>query len=193
MTLDKDFWASRYKDGNTPWDLGTISPPLRHYFGRLSNKEIKILVPGAGKAHEAVYLLGQGFPNVHVCDWAQEALDEVCANCPDFPKDNMICGDFFAINGAFDLIVEQTFFCAIPRERRPEYVAKVHGLLNEGGRLAGLLFAHEFPKEGPPFGGTSEEYQKLFQPYFEIEKMEMADDSFASRMGNELFFQMRKK
>ncbi|MBI5915222.1 MAG: SAM-dependent methyltransferase, partial [Bacteroidetes bacterium] len=93
----------------------------------------------------------------------------------------------------FDLMLEQTFFCAIPPSLRTDYVNKAAQLLPPGKTLAGLLFASHFGKPGPPFGGTEAEYRKLFSPHFFIEAMEMCKNSILPRTGNELFFQLIRK
>ena len=49
-------WEERYKNEDTEWDIGTISTPIREYFEQLTNKTIKILIPGCGKGHEVSYL-----------------------------------------------------------------------------------------------------------------------------------------
>jgi thiopurine S-methyltransferase len=61
-------------------------------------------------------------------------------------------------------------------------------LLTDQGRLTGLLFASEFEKPGPPFGGTKMEYISIFEPYLEVEYMAIAANSIPPRQGNELLF-----
>ena len=56
-----------------------------------------------------------------------------------------------------------------------------------------LFFAQEMPGEGPPHGGTKEEYMELFQSHFEILEMDISPYSIPPRMGRELLFRMRKK
>src|SRR5690606_16518274 len=177
----------------TPWDIGHISPPLKSYFDSLTNRDLKILIPGAGKAHEAMYLHEKGFKNVFVCDWAKEAFSDLNINQPDFPESHLLVSDFFTLNGQYDLIIEQTFFCAIHSHQRPQYVDKAASLLNDGGQLVGLLFASHFSKPGPPFGGTKSEYIKLFELSFDIIELDASQNSISPRLGNELFFRMKKK
>jgi hypothetical protein len=43
----------------------------------------------------------------------------------------------------------------------------MHNLLNDHGILAGLLFNRSFDVS-PPFGGSKEEYEKLFSGAFDI-------------------------
>jgi len=192
QNLNKDFWTDRYKEGTTQWDIGHPSTPIKEFIDGLDNKELSILMPGAGNAHEVEYLWKQGFKNVFVMDISPLPLENFKARNPDFPKDQIILGDFFKLEKKFDLIIEQTFFCAINRDLRPAYAKKMSEVINPGGKLVGLLFASEFEKEGPPFGGTKDEYVKYFEPYFEI-SMDLAINSIPKRMGNELWIELIRK
>ncbi len=189
--LDASYWNSRYLDENIPWDAGSITLPLKNFFDKLENKNLKILVPGCGNAHEAAYLHHQGFTNVFVCDWAEAALDGFIRHCPSFPKENLICADFFQLHDSYDLIIEQTFFCALPPSMRKDYVVQMHRLLKNKGTLAGLLFNTDFPNN-PPFGGNETEYRKLFSPFFVFKCIEECKDSIQPRLGNEIFIELIK-
>ncbi|MEM1000266.1 MAG: methyltransferase domain-containing protein [Bacteroidota bacterium] len=185
------FWEKNWARGRTPWDMGQASPALVAYVEQLADKNRRILVPGAGSGHEAAWFLAHGYPNVHFLDIAPTAIATVRANVPDYPAAQLIEGDFFAHTGTYDLILEQTFFCALPPALRPDYAQKMHELLVPGGTLAGLLF--DFPLAGgPPFGGNAEEYRGYFAPYFTIKTMERAYNSIKPRAGAELFFILRK-
>ena len=128
-------WEKRYQEGNTGWDLGGISTPLKDYFDQLKNKEFKILIPGAGNAYEAAYLHENGFKNVFVLDLAPSPLKKFQEKYPDFPNENLIQANFFDHQDKYDLIIEQTFFCAIDPKHRQEYAKKSHSLLKENGKL----------------------------------------------------------
>lgn len=191
--LTPSYWEQHYTDGHTPWNIGNISPPIRHYIDGLPDKNLRILIPGAGHAHEAAYLHRQGFSNVLVCDWAPSAFNNLLEQAPDFPQEHLIVSDFFALDIQVDLMIEQTFFCAIDPAQRPDYARQAARLLRSGGILAGLLFAEPFEHEGPPFGGTAQEYEAYFAPYFHILRMEIADASIKPRLGRELFVEMKVK
>lgn len=192
MSLNSDFWNQRYQEDNTPWDIGYAAPALINYVEKYCTKSTRILIPGAGKAHEAIHLHQKGYENIFVCDWADNAFDYLRQAASGFPEDHLLTGDFFQLNIEVDLIIEQTFFCAISPTLRQQYVQKTAQLLKEKGKLIGLLFANPFPKEGPPFGGTKEEYQHLFKNSFKILQMEMSKDSIGPRQGNELFIELQK-
>jgi SAM-dependent methyltransferase len=190
LQLFEGYWNHRYLAGETGWDLGEISPPLKAYFDQLKDHELTILIPGGGNSHEAEYLFNKGFTNVYVCDIANIPLQNLKQRVPGFPKEQLLHTDFFNLKGAFDLIVEQTFFCAIDPSDRKVYVEKVAQLLKPGGKLVGLLFNIPLNNDRPPFGGNREEYLELFEDFFKIDTMETAYNSASPRAENELFIKM---
>ncbi len=187
------FWENKYKSQHTPWDIGYVSSPIKAYIDIISDINTPILIPGAGYAHEAVYLHKRGFKNIYVCDWAESAFSKLRSTCPDFPKDHQLIGDFFDLDIQVDLILEQTFFCAISPDQRADYARKSAQLLSTGGKLAGVLFAEQLEGHGPPFGGSAEEYALHFSPYYHIRKMEISRNSIKPRLGRELFIELVKK
>ncbi|WP_250433137.1 methyltransferase domain-containing protein [Hanstruepera flava] len=192
IRLSEAFWDNRYQNNETGWDIGTISTPLKTYIDQLTDTDLKILIPGAGNAYEAEYLWHNGFKNVTVVDWSKTALSNIKNRVPDFPKSQLIHGDFFELQSAFDLILEQTFFCAINPNLRQQYANKVHQLLEDNGKLVGLLFNDKLNNEHPPFGGSKPEYVNYFKPLFELEIIEPCYNSIASRDGRELFIKFNK-
>lgn len=192
IKLDKDFWNKRYLESDTAWDLGKISPPLKEYFDKIENKELKILIPGAGNAHEAEYLFHKGFKQIYILDIALEAIKNFKKRVPEFPDEHLICGDFFEHHNTYDLIIEQTFFCAIHPSLRKEYALKIHELLKTNGKLVGLLFDDKLNDDKPPFGGSKAEYLNLFSAHFNIKQIETANNSISPRATRELFIIFEK-
>lgn len=190
MEFIEGYWNHRYLSGETGWDLGEVSPPLRSYFDQLTDKDIRTLIPGGGNSYEAEYLYKRGFKNVHVCDVATIPLRNLKQRIPGFPTGQLLNKNFFDLKGKFDLIVEQTFFCAIDPVQRADYIQKTSELLKPGGKLVGLLFNIPLNQDRPPFGGKLEDYREMFASAFEIAIMETAYNSAASRAGNELFIKM---
>lgn len=189
--LDADYWQTRWQQGQTPWDIGGVSPAIQAYFEQIP-QDARILIPGAGAGHEAAYLHHHHYTQVWVCDWAATALEALQTRLPDFPQDHLLQEDFFKLELEVDYLIEQTFFCAISPDLRSSYVEQAHRLLRPGGELGGLLFANPFPFEGPPFGGNKEEYLALFGTHFAVLEMNISAHSIAPRLGNELFFRCQK-
>lgn len=186
--MDQAYWQQRYIDGTTGWDVGIISNPLKAYIDHLTNKDVRILIPGCGFGHEAVYLATQGFTHVTVIDLVDDALQKLRES---YPEVNSVTGDFFTHEGAYNLILEQTLFCAILPEKREEYIKKVAELLADGGTYAGVLFDRDF-EGGPPFGGTATEYAGYLEPHFSTFKLEPCYNSIDARKGTEVFVIAKK-
>lgn len=190
-SLDQEFWNSKYENNLTGWDLGEVSPPIKEYIDQLQNKKLKILIPGAGNAYEAKYLIDKGFSNVTVIDIAPRLIDKLKQ---DFKGNNaiqLIHGDFFEHNGKYDIILEQTFFCAIHPSLRPDYIQKMKSLLSKDGKLCGVLFNREFIG-GPPFGGSKEEYLNLIEGRLKVNTMEVCYNSHPARKNTELWINLQK-
>lgn len=192
MDLSEDYWDNRYQTKDIGWDIGFVSTPLKTYFDQLTNKDLKILIPGGGNSYEAEYLHQLGFVNVFVVDISATALSNIKKRVPSFPSANLIHSDFFDLSMTFDLIIEQTFFCALNPKYREKYVLKMSQLLIKNGKLVGLLFNIPLNNSHPPFGGNKAEYLNYFKPYFKIEILEDCYNSIEERQGNELFFMLLK-
>ncbi len=190
--LDQTYWETRYQTHQTGWDLGAVSPPLRAYADQLTDKNLNILIPGAGNGYEAEYLVKTGFTNVTVVDLAPSALAALRERVGDTPALRLVAGDFFEQTGPYDRVLEQTFFCALDPSLRPAYARKMHDLIAPGGKLAGLLFDTHFENPGPPFGGSVAEYRALFAPLFRLDVLETAYNSVKPRAGREVFIKFVK-
>lgn len=193
MIMNNAYWENRYKEKETGWDVGRITTPLKEYIDHIKDKNISILIPGAGNSYEFEYLLNNGFENVTVLDFAETPLKNIKARIPDVKEEQLVQSDFFEHAGQYDLIVEQTFFCALNPTLRNRYVEKMYSLLKENGKIVGLLFQFPLTEVGPPFGGSKEEYVNLFQNNFHIKTLETAYNSIKPRERNELFFIFTKK
>jgi thiopurine S-methyltransferase len=193
ITLDKNYWDKKYQENNTGWDIGSVSIPMKAYIDQLTNKNLKILIPGAGNGYEVEYLFENGFKNVFVIDIAKQPLLNLQNRIPTFPKQHLIHDNFFEHINTYDLILEQTFFCALAPTLRKNYATKMFDLLAKNGKIAGLLFNFELTQEGPPFGGSCIEYSELFSSKFKIKTLEKCYNSIKPRDGRELFFIFDKK
>jgi hypothetical protein len=164
---DPLFWRQRYQQQQTPWDLGTVNPPLMtlalaqpHLF--LDN----ILSVGCGRGHDAGWM-AQQFPNTSVTglDISPEALAD--ANTHYGTTVAWTLGDIFSppegFVTQFDVIIEHTCFCAIPPSRRSDYAQSVASMLKPQGALIGVFFVDIPLDEGPPFGSDPEVLKALFQ------------------------------
>ena len=189
--LNSDYWENRYQKNEIGWDTGQITTPLKEYIDQLVNKELKILIPGAGNGYEFDYLINNGFKNVFVIDIAPTPLQNIAKRNPEY-KSNLIHDNFFNLNATFDFIIEPTFFCALDPNLRMNYSLKTSEILNSKGKIAGLLFDFPLTEDGPPFGGSIEEYKNTFSNFFKIKTLEKAYNSIKPRSNRELFFIFEK-
>jgi SAM-dependent methyltransferase len=186
---DAPFWNGRYLAGELGWDLGEPSPPfVRLHRDGVIAPPCRVAVPGCGQGWEVAWLAAQGYAVTGI-DFAPAALaaarerareagvapELVQADLLDLPE---------ALAGRFDLVLEQTCFCAIAPRRRPEYVQAVHRLLAPGGRLIGLFYACK-GEDGPPFGTSPGEVRRLFADRFAVRSLALTPHSHPRRLGEE--------
>ncbi len=185
-SLDAEYWSGRYESNTAQWDLGQVSPPIKKYIDQLTDKNCRILIPGCGNCYEAAYLLEKGFTNITVLDIAPALVDNLKRKFEENNYIEIILGDFFELEQLYDLIIEQTFFCALHPILRNAYVDKMKSLLSPNGKLVGLLFDRDFDG-GPPFGGSKTAYINLFEFAFKLHTLEPCYNSFIKRQESELF------
>lgn len=193
MKLDATYWQNRYLENDTAWDLSKVSAPIKSIIDQLTDKNINILLPGAGYGHEARYLYNCGFKNVTVLDFAPAPLEHLTTQLPADHRFRLVVEDFFNHSGNYNLILEQTFFCALELRFRESYFKHMHHLLSNHGNLTGLLFNFEQQRPGPPFTCGPEEYMQLAAPFFTIDDLEPCKNSEDSRLGKEYIFKLTKR
>jgi SAM-dependent methyltransferase len=192
LPLNSEYWDNQYKLNETGWDLNEVSPPIKAYIDQLENKNISVLIAGCGNAYEAQYLYQSGITNITLVDISETLINNLQQKYANTTI-KVLHKDIFELKGKFDLIIEQTLFCAIDPSLRKQFVATMSDLLSEKGKLVGLLFNRLFENQGPPFGGDKDEYQKLFSSYFIIKTMDSCYNSVDSRSNTELFINLSKK
>ncbi len=165
-------WEERYRQGDTPWEKGSAHPALLDW---LETNLIagRVLVPGCGLGHD-VRALAKAGADVVGLDIARLAI----AAARTFPRqgnETYLQGDLFdpgAVRDEFDWVFEHTCFCAIPPDRREDYVRRVGELLKPGGHLLAIFFLNpehdESDAGGPPFGCGLDELDALFSPRFQL-------------------------
>lgn len=191
----KKYWNDRYNNNDVGWDIGKVSHPIKQWFDHESDISKKILIPGAGRGFEVGYAYEIGFKNVYYLDFSNSASQKFKKQFPNFPKSQIITDNFFNLsnyNNYFDIIIEQTFFCAISPNKRVQYINKNFELLRKNGKIIGLLFNINLNEKSPPFGGTKESYELLFKAKFNILKIETCYNSVSPRANNELWISMEK-
>ena len=194
---DVNFWNGRYLEKNTGWDLGKVAPPFVHLVeSRALVPYSSILIPGAGRGWEALYLAELGFA-VTCVDFAPEAVAEGRALAERHGvRVSYVEEDLFRLSpehyGRFDYLLEQTCFCAIDPDRRREYREMTARMVRPGGELVGLFYVHG-REGGPPWTTTSEEVRDLFSPHFDFIEFAVTPHSVESRKGEEILARLRRR
>ena len=195
-------WEQAYLDGHSPWDLGEAPPALVRFIEGLidpddpaASTHTRVFVPGTGRGHDARAFARAGF-DVTANDIAPSAVAEGQAlDEAEGLTMTWLAGDLFALppelDGTFDIVWEQTCFCAIPPERRDDYVAAVARLVRPGGTWVGVLWNVGRPG-GPPFAITREHVEQHFLDAFEIVSIEDVP-AWTERRFDEIFVTLRRK
>ena len=168
-------WQSHYENNDLGWDLGQVSPPFVKLWQDKKLPLGKVLIPGCGRGHEVAFLADKGF-EVTAVDFSQGAITYLKNT---LKEKNLSCQvlhkDFFSLDdshdGVYDLVLEQTFFCAIAPPQRKDYVQKVSRVLKPEGMLIGLFY-HTDKEGGPPFNTSYEDIKNNFSEYFHIQLLE---------------------
>ena len=147
----------------TPWDAGGAPPKLRQW---LENKPSgRVLVPGCGTGYEVRLFVERGHDVVGI-DFSDAAIEAAQRYLGSLSK-RVRRADFFVLGGAFDLVYERAFLCALPRPRWPEWARRMAELVRPGGVLAGFFYLDD-NERGPPFGVSRPRLKELLEPAFEL-------------------------
>ena len=188
-------WQNQYATGQTPWDRGEPAPSLTQYLTSFP-AEGRIFVPGCGSGQDVKAWAVAGADEVIGLDVAPLAVERARKLLDAVSKGEVLLGDLFAdchqppLAGSFDLVWEHTCYCAIPPERRPEYVRSVAAALKPGGQLLGVFFLtpwdeDEDQSQGPPFGTGLEELREMLETHFELVRGWRPDVAYPGREGRE--------
>lgn len=193
------YWNAIYLEQDSPgWNIGRPAPPLMEWLktdgvrhlASLRGQTPRVCVPGCGYGHDVREFAAAGFEAVGV-DFAPLAVQRANEQSKGAPgKFEFRQADIFELanteRGRFDFFYEYTCFVAIEPRRRPEYVQLALELLKPGGMLIGCFYNHG-REGGPPFDVTREQVLELYQPHFEIRKLEVTPHSVERRAGHELW------
>lgn len=189
------FWNERYATKNTGWELEKPTPVLTDMLPRLKLSKSKILVLGCGSGNDAAYFAEQGHI-VTAVDFSREAIETAKKKYGHIPHLHFVELDIFKIphawNQTFDLIFEQTCYCAIKPSQRNDLVGLWKRMLHSQGFIMGVFFVNEH-QAGPPFGGSEWEIRERLKMYFQMLFWGRWRNSVAARRGKELFIYAKIK
>ncbi len=95
LTLaDPDFWNTHYINDQTNWDLGMVSPAIKIYIDQLTNKNLRILIPGCGNSYEAEYLAEKGFTDIILVDISDVLINRLKQKFINHPNIKLVARRF---------------------------------------------------------------------------------------------------
>lgn len=159
-----EFWETRYRSGETPWDFHGIPKALRSYLRQATPG--RVLIPGCGSGYEIEAFRNKAWDTfaIDFCDAAVARARQIVDQGPGC----VIPGDFFThqFGGVrFDVVYERTFLCSLPPMLWSNYVRRMAELIVPGGHLLGFFLYGEEP-EPPPFPLTEADASGLFADAF---------------------------
>jgi methyl halide transferase len=182
-------WEELYRKGETHWDKGGASLPLKEYLAGHAVKG-RAVVPGCGRGHEVALAVEHGLDAMGL-DIAPTAVAEAKGRYPHLAE-RFVLGSFFdppaQMRAAFDGVLEHTCFCALEPGLRAEYRRASDLVLRKGGLLIGVWYMNpklEDGSEGPPFRLSVEELTSLFANGYEVVEDYVPKVAFDGREGRE--------
>lgn len=191
------FWEEVYQGGRAGWDLGGPAPVFRRLAESHALTPGRMLVPCAGRGHDAREFARHGF-QVTAVEFATDPVCDMQALSDPRAPVEILQMDIFALpqryDQSFDYVLEYTCFCAISPSRRPEYVDLVSRLLKPGGMYIDLAFPTDDHTGGPPFAVSVPNIIERFTARgFELLRREVPPDSVPQRRGKEELLILQKR
>ena len=153
-TSEHDF-TSRYAEGATPWEIGTVQPAIEQWADLIRGH---VLDAGCGTGETSFFFAARGCLVTGVdaeaaaiaeAERKKRSLIEGGAEVPvEFVQTDI--RDLAALPGTFDSVVDCLTFHVFGDEDRIRYVSGLRQKLKPGGTLLVLVFSdQEPPGEGP--------------------------------------------
>lgn len=192
--MHHEFWHQRWQQNQIGFHKHEVNPHLQQQWPKLAvEPNSRVFVPMCGKSIDMLWLLAQGYQvvGVELSPLAVEAffsnndLQPTLRQQGDFLISEIdglqiFCGDFFALQpanlGKIDSVYDRAALVALPNDMRLDYVSRMSALLEPGVSI--LLVTFDYPQHemsGPPFSVPSEEVEKLYHAWCDIELLVSED------------------
>ncbi len=199
MTLDVNSpkkWEADYQGKTDGWDLAGPTPVFRRLAASGRFPPGRMLVPCAGRGHDAREFARHGF-DVTAVDFSPTAIREMKRLADPEAPIEILQHDMFtlphAFDGSFDYVLQYTCFCAIDPKRRGDYADLIARLLKAGGIYIDLAFPLDGRPGGPPFAVSESEIADLFEARgFKLVSQEKPEESVSPRRNAEELLIFRK-
>ena len=150
----------------------TLSAELRRRPPMELTGGLTALVPGCGRAYDALALAEHGYASVvaldlspAACEAAREELK--ASGSAAASRVEVRCGDFFALEGGsetYDMIWDCTFLCALDPSVRERWASQMRTLLAPQGELMTCVFPIGDREGGPPYAMSVPLVRALLEP-----------------------------
>lgn len=192
--MDADFWLQRWRENQIGFHQARPTPALERYWSVLGlPRGSRVFVPLAGKSLDLLWLAAQGHRVLGV-ELSALAVEQFFADNALTPAVHesrygrhhvagaieLIHGDAFALDEAALAdcagVYDRAALIALPPAMRARYAGELYARLPAGCR--GLLVTLEYPqaqKKGPPFSVEEPEVRTLYEPRWDVERLERRD------------------
>ncbi len=189
-------WEEDYQRKTDGWDLGGPTPALKNIASSDRFKPGRMIVPGAGRGHDAREFARHGY-QVTAVDFSPYAVQEMQRLAEPAAPLKILQHDLFSLpselDSSFDYWLEYTCFCAIDPKRRKEYADLVERMLTHQGIYIDLAFPLDGRSGGPPFSVSESEIFELFSARgFKLLSREKPANSISPRRHAEELFIFQK-
>lgn len=183
-------WDNTWKEGVTPWDIGSVTPVLQDLIDDGKLPQGRALVPGCGSGHDVLALASENrrVVGLDISETVNKIAQKNAAENPSGKWVEFVVADFFDYKpeASFNLIFDYTFFCAIHPSLRPNWAAKMADLLAHDGELITLIFPVGEFDGGPPYSVSVKSYEEVLNPHgFTMTSHEDNKLALAPRKGRE--------
>ncbi len=191
-----DYWQNVYHtEGKPGWDLQDSAEAFKDMIQRIKFPKCRVLVLGCGEGHDAA-LFAEAGHLVTAVDFSAEGIKRGIEKYQHLKNLTFVQENIFNLpqdwNFSFDVIIEHTFYCAIPTLQRKNLVTLWRRLLHEEGQLMGVFFTM-LKRSGPPYGASEYELRRMLSPYFQFLFWGRWRQSLPRRQGKELFVLAKKR
>lgn len=177
MADDSASWNARYAEGSDRWTLSGPPPVLEQLIATYREAH-RVLVPGAGRGHDAFAWARAGH-RVVALDFAPLAVAAMREQSREHGvfvdvREADVLAPPVDLRGDVDLVWEQTCLCALQPEQRRTYLAAMATILRPGGSMVALLWNHG-EQGGPPYDMSPVLVEQLVAGLFTIRKRERVE------------------
>ena len=198
--MEPEFWLQRWREGRIGWHHAAVMPLLEKHWPALDvPTHARVLVPLCGKSLDMPWLARQGFDVLgvelsplavaaflaenHLHARTRDASDGIHHEIIDAPGEGrieIVQGDVFDLDRGLlagcAAFYDRAALIALPVRLRARLAADVYARLPAGAR--GLLITLDYPQaqmQGPPFSVDDAEAHRLFDPHWNVERLERRD------------------